>query len=218
MTEAEERGAFYQAIIDDWDDDTPRLVYADWLDERGDPDRAEFIRLQIQLAHLPEGTTKEEQARLRQREEALLTAHQEAYTRDVPSWTDGLVFRRGLVAQVGASVTDFLRRGDELQNLAGLEAVRLRQEVKGLSYGQNQFVSYAGLNAFPVRGVLLAVAAERYQENLSISTTARNAYDAQLNLFPYAHCEVVLLGRYIKVGSQGQPAASLMMVQLHYYL
>jgi uncharacterized protein (TIGR02996 family) len=27
-------------------DDAPRLVYADWLDEHGDPDRAEFIRLQ----------------------------------------------------------------------------------------------------------------------------------------------------------------------------
>lgn len=29
---------------------TVRLVYADWLDENGDPDRAEFIRLQCRLA------------------------------------------------------------------------------------------------------------------------------------------------------------------------
>src|SRR5207247_2362789 len=28
------------------EDNTPRLVLADWLEENGDPDRAEFIRLQ----------------------------------------------------------------------------------------------------------------------------------------------------------------------------
>lgn len=28
------------------DEDTPRLIYADWLDENGQPERAEFIRLQ----------------------------------------------------------------------------------------------------------------------------------------------------------------------------
>jgi uncharacterized protein (TIGR02996 family) len=31
-------------------DDLPRLVFADWLDEHGDPDRAEFIRVQCELA------------------------------------------------------------------------------------------------------------------------------------------------------------------------
>ncbi|HJZ60212.1 MAG TPA: TIGR02996 domain-containing protein [Gemmataceae bacterium] len=38
---------FLAAICATPDDDTARLVYADWLDEHGDPDRAEFIRLQI---------------------------------------------------------------------------------------------------------------------------------------------------------------------------
>ena len=32
------------------EDDAPRLVMADWFDEHGDPERAEFIRVQIQLA------------------------------------------------------------------------------------------------------------------------------------------------------------------------
>lgn len=31
-------------------EDTPRLVYADWLEENGQPERAEFIRLQVNLA------------------------------------------------------------------------------------------------------------------------------------------------------------------------
>ncbi|MBP3956649.1 TIGR02996 domain-containing protein [Gemmata sp. G18] len=53
MSEADERSAFYQAIMDNWNDDTPRLVFADWLDERGDELsrlRAELIRLQCELA------------------------------------------------------------------------------------------------------------------------------------------------------------------------
>jgi uncharacterized protein (TIGR02996 family) len=32
------------------EDDTPRLVLADWLEEHGDPGRAEFLRLQCRLA------------------------------------------------------------------------------------------------------------------------------------------------------------------------
>jgi uncharacterized protein (TIGR02996 family) len=32
------------------DDDAPRLIYADWLEEHGQPERAEFIRLQVLLA------------------------------------------------------------------------------------------------------------------------------------------------------------------------
>ena len=35
---------FLRAICENPADDAPRLVYADWLDENGDPDRAEFIR------------------------------------------------------------------------------------------------------------------------------------------------------------------------------
>ena len=44
--------ALEAAIVTDADDDTPRLVYADWLDENGDPDHAEFIRVQCRLADL----------------------------------------------------------------------------------------------------------------------------------------------------------------------
>jgi uncharacterized protein (TIGR02996 family) len=40
-----DREALLRAIIENPADDAPRLVYADWLDEHGDPDRAEFIRL-----------------------------------------------------------------------------------------------------------------------------------------------------------------------------
>lgn len=47
-----DREAFLKKIIDYPEDDTPRLVYADWLDEHGEPERAEFIRAQIKLAEI----------------------------------------------------------------------------------------------------------------------------------------------------------------------
>src|SRR5687768_8165512 len=39
---------FLRAIFSLPDEDAPRLVYADWLEERGDP-RAEFLRLEVEL-------------------------------------------------------------------------------------------------------------------------------------------------------------------------
>jgi len=40
------------AVLAAPDDDAPRLIYADWLDEQGESDRAEFIRLQIREANM----------------------------------------------------------------------------------------------------------------------------------------------------------------------
>lgn len=42
--------AFLQSARERPEDDTPRLVLADFMEEHGDPDRAEFIRLQCRLA------------------------------------------------------------------------------------------------------------------------------------------------------------------------
>jgi uncharacterized protein (TIGR02996 family) len=38
------RGAFLRDIVEHPDDDAPRLIYADWLEERGEAERASFIR------------------------------------------------------------------------------------------------------------------------------------------------------------------------------
>ena len=63
---------------------------------------------------------------------------------------------------------------------------------------------------------MLSGAYERFQENLAVKGTGRNAFLGQLNVFPYAHVELVFLFRYL-VGDPA-PAATLGMMQLHYYL
>jgi uncharacterized protein (TIGR02996 family) len=47
-----EADALLDAIFDHPDDDTPRLVYADWLQEHGQEDYAQFIRLSIRIARV----------------------------------------------------------------------------------------------------------------------------------------------------------------------
>jgi uncharacterized protein (TIGR02996 family) len=53
-----DRDALLEAVFSSPADDAPRLVYADWLDEHGEPAQAAFIRAQIDLAHTEPDTAK----------------------------------------------------------------------------------------------------------------------------------------------------------------
>lgn len=69
----EEREAFLRAIFDAPDDDTPRLVYADWLEEHDEEIAAKAIRLSIEWFRQPEG----QRFALNQRSERFRADHQE---------------------------------------------------------------------------------------------------------------------------------------------
>jgi uncharacterized protein (TIGR02996 family) len=72
--------AFLEAIAEQPEEDLPRLVYADWLEEYGDEadrSRAEFIRSQCRRARLSPGDAETDT--LLDREETLLTAHWDAW-------------------------------------------------------------------------------------------------------------------------------------------
>jgi hypothetical protein len=98
------------------------------------------------------------------------------------------------------------------------EADFIRQQVSGVSYGQNQFVSYAGATFVPVRGTMAALFYERFQEDLSVKATGRNAYNLQINFFPWAHFEVMGILRYQAIAGPNNPSYWLGMLQVHYYL
>ena len=72
--------SFCQAIRKSPEDDALRLVYADWLDERGDP-RGQFIRVQCELAQLPDDSplTALRREELEDRERRLLKGHWEEW-------------------------------------------------------------------------------------------------------------------------------------------
>jgi len=67
-----DRDALIAGIAADPDNDLRRLVVADWLDEHGEPERAEFVRLQIEAGRL---TDAAELKPLHARIKELFTAH-----------------------------------------------------------------------------------------------------------------------------------------------
>jgi uncharacterized protein (TIGR02996 family) len=122
----------WRAILDDPDDDAPRLVYADWLDEHGDADRAEFIRTQIALAA---GDVSGKRRRtLEAREGELLAEHDEEWTEPLfdfiyYEWSEPpYVFRRGFVDEIDVEAETLVESGAELFATAPIRAVRLPDE------------------------------------------------------------------------------------------
>jgi uncharacterized protein (TIGR02996 family) len=59
-------------------DDLPRLVLADWLNENGQPERAEFVRIQVEVSH-PTADV-ERIRRLKRREAELLAEYENDWT------------------------------------------------------------------------------------------------------------------------------------------
>ncbi len=102
----DEEAAFRRAIRRSPDDDLPRLVYADWLDERrrdGDAERAMFIRIQLHRA----ANGEDEPWPIE--DELLRTYARDWCEQDLGTRPPALGFhsRRGFVAAVTASQTEF---------------------------------------------------------------------------------------------------------------
>jgi uncharacterized protein (TIGR02996 family) len=119
MTTHDEQ-AFLTAILANPDDDTPRLVFADWLDERGSADdraRAALIRAQCRIERNP---PPGELTQLTREIQALLKKHARRWTEHLRAaklgtdWT----FRRGFLDGGALSATLFVERGEELFRLA----------------------------------------------------------------------------------------------------
>jgi uncharacterized protein (TIGR02996 family) len=91
--------SLYRSILAAPGDDAPRLVYADWLEEGGNLERAELTR---HMVHFPRDRTG-----YRPPNPASI------YWPDAPPWI-GYGVRRGFVAEVGLSTRLFLAHAAEL--------------------------------------------------------------------------------------------------------
>jgi len=150
-----DRDAMLRAIAANPDDDTPRLIYADLLDELGgaaNTARARFIRLQIET-HQPADydpppadsdhapyllDEREATARDRKRAETaqLANNHSGEWLKELPTWCNpmfGIVdrtranlFARGFVEQVTARAKLFALRAGELFEKHPIRAIELQ--------------------------------------------------------------------------------------------
>ena len=124
--------AFLQAILDEPRDDAARLVYADWLEDRGDA-RGELIRVQCRLAAWEPDL--ERRTELQRREAELLAAHADSWLGPLGADCTHFEFQRGL-ARLTLPAQRFLRRRSAKRTLdlfqrVGVESVRFL--VTGIS-------------------------------------------------------------------------------------
>ena len=124
---ADMRKAFLADVIENIDDDTPRLVFADWLEDHGDEARAEFIRLQCRLAaaegpRLWERWTKH--GPIDARGIALIDQQGAEWAKEAPKWaTKNFAFYRGFVGRTQTTAREWL---------AGVAGLYRRVPVEGL--------------------------------------------------------------------------------------
>ena len=141
-----EERSLLDAVQNAPDDDGPRLVYADWFDDRGDP-RGRFIRLQLALARLSEYEPR--RTMLFEEERQLLARHESEWTIPLRGLASGIVFRRGFVDEVNVTARQFLARSETVfesapirhlhlldvgQNLSAVLASPLLSRLSGLSF------------------------------------------------------------------------------------
>lgn len=122
---------FLQALLAEPDDDTLRLAMADWLDEHDRPERAEFVRVQVELARGVPDRDRRRQCELRQRD--LLMAHDAEGVAPLawvlgcqPGEWGGWVFRRGFVEYFHLPAAVVNKHGAKLAKLTPVRELFLR--------------------------------------------------------------------------------------------
>lgn len=110
-----------RAILDAPDDDDVRLVYADWLIEKGEAARAELIQLQCR-APTPE---------TQRREEALLRKHGKEWLAPIRAYIQSWTWSRGFVEHVTANGKKFIPGIDAIFETTPLRGLALVGRKRG---------------------------------------------------------------------------------------
>jgi uncharacterized protein (TIGR02996 family) len=140
---------FLRALLAQPDDDTLRLAMADWLDENDEPARAEFIRVQVELARGVED--RERRNVLEKRQAEILIEHKHEWVRPflealdgqegesggwefdrsnyepryADKWWGDCVFRRGFAEYFHVPAAVMNRHGEKLARLAPVRELYL---------------------------------------------------------------------------------------------
>jgi uncharacterized protein (TIGR02996 family) len=137
MTDGE---ALQRAVVADPDDDTPRLIYADWLEENGQAERAAFIRAHIEASRAEPFSEQARQAQVRAGQ--LLDKNRQAWTRHFQKHLFlTLDFQRGFIGKIGI---------EPIVAAEAVEAVFVNEPVQSLELIRHDGVPEDWLSLMPV--------------------------------------------------------------------
>ena len=130
MTDAE---AIFAGILADPDDDVPRLVFADWLEENGQADWAEFIRVQVEIESVPRSDPRHRD--LARRSRKLLADQKEVWLLPFQRLLPGCLvkFERGFVSVVKATYSYVFFNAEQLWPLAPIREVQVTDGLRNIS-------------------------------------------------------------------------------------
>src|SRR5687767_10981812 len=120
-TKSSTESALLAAVCAAPDDDLPRLVYADWCDENGQPERAEFIRTEIEMAKMmpdkdtaPNDRDQPRYKPLRERANELWYANSERWFPGLKRCAEEANTRRGFLFHIATPVAKFIAHAPKL--------------------------------------------------------------------------------------------------------
>jgi len=128
LTILTEHRDFLSAIRESPTDDAPRLIYADWLEERQDP-RAEFIRVQCQLAN--ENLSTVERMDLEVREQALLGTNQHIWAAPFDPVKHKPTWKRGFIHRLELTLDEFFEHSEAGLDFGPLHSLALEHRNEG---------------------------------------------------------------------------------------
>src|SRR3954465_3913342 len=119
---------FLRMIAENPGDDTPRLVFSDWLDEPEHHERAEFIRLQIELERLDQGDDRYAEKTARMRRCGVFTRKGKHRFFDcLPAEKCKIAFHRGFIESINTAEADKVDTSGF--DLIPLQQLRTRDEL-----------------------------------------------------------------------------------------
>jgi uncharacterized protein (TIGR02996 family) len=123
--------AFLRSIRERPQDDAPRLIYADWLEEQGGVERsarAALIRAQCRLAALPEDDPARES--LEDEEAELLAEYENTWTTPLHGIAEEWRFERGFIEHIRIRVDELLKHAEQLFDFAPLRSLHVLMHFK----------------------------------------------------------------------------------------
>lgn len=133
-----EQRHLFNYILAQPDSDLPRLIYADWLEEHDDPERAEYIRLLCLFAAVARGEQVAKENLNAERFQQLYLGNQDRWQIELPSlpgvWFDFREGHRGFPTLGCRNPDDLIKHVERLRQLTPVESIHfLRLPPRPLS-------------------------------------------------------------------------------------